>query len=92
MLEQALESDDHYYGLVPADPGSRQLYDQLDVSAPPTVALYPIRVKGRTVALLYMDNGPHPLPLPDAPTMQRLTAKAGLAFQILLLRNKLREV
>ncbi len=92
MLEQALESQDHYYGLVPADPGSREVYDRLGVSAPPTVALYPVRVKGRTVALLYMDNESQPLPLPDAPTMQRLTAKAGLALEILLLRNKLRDI
>ena len=54
--------------------------------------LVPIVLKERTVALLYLDGDDGPLPRPDIPMMRRVAAKAGLAFEMLLLRNKLREI
>lgn len=92
MLEAALEADEYFYGAVPPDAGSRELYETLDAGVPPTVALFPIRVRDRAVALLYLDNDTQPLPPPDATMVRRLTLKAGLALEILILRNKLRGI
>jgi hypothetical protein len=52
----------------------------------------PIVVKDRTVALFYLDGDDAPLVRPDIQLMRRVAAKTGLAFEMLLLRNKLREI
>ena len=49
-------------------------------------------VKERTAALLYLDAEADPLPHPNIPMMLRVTAKAGFAFELLLLRSKIREI
>ena len=54
--------------------------------------ILPLSVRSRVVALLYMDNDTDPIDKPDIPTMRRLAVKAGLAFELLLLRRKLEEL
>jgi hypothetical protein len=54
--------------------------------------ILPIVVKERTAALLYLDGDDGPLPRPDIPLMRRVAAKTSLAFELVLLRNKLRDV
>jgi hypothetical protein len=54
--------------------------------------ILPIPVKSRIAAVLYLDDDDRPLPRPDIPLMRRVAVKAGLAFEILLLRGKLRKV
>jgi hypothetical protein len=39
-----------------------------------------------------MDEGERPLTRPNIPLMRRVAAKAGLGFELLLLRGKLREI
>jgi hypothetical protein len=92
LFDAALQSRDFYFGVVPALPANRDLYTALGGRLPADVMLLPIVLKERTVALLYLDGDDGPLPQPDIPLMRRVAAKAGLAFEMLLLRNKLREI
>jgi hypothetical protein len=92
LFDTALQSRDFYFGVVPSLPANRDLYTALGGRLPANVMLFPVIVKERTVALLYLDGDDAPLPRPDIPLMRRVAAKAGLAFEMLLLRNKLREI
>ena len=92
IFDTALGSRNFYFGVVPALPANRDLYTVLGGRLPATVLLIPIRVKERTAALLYMDGDDQPMMRPDIALMLRVAAKAGLAFELLLLRNKLREI
>jgi len=92
LFDTALQSRDFYFGVVPTLPANRDLFTALGGRLPANVMLLPVIVKERTVALLYLDGDDRPLPHPDIPLMRRVAAKAGLAFEMLLLRNKLREI
>jgi hypothetical protein len=92
ILDSALASRDFYFGVVPELAANRDLYSVLGGSLPSAVLILPVRVKDRTAALLYLDEGDRPLTRPDIPLMRRVAAKAGLAFELLLLRTKLRGV
>jgi len=92
LFDTALQSRDFYFGVVPSLPANRDLFTALGGRMPANVMLLPVIVKERTVALLYLDGDDGPLARPDIPLMRRVAAKAGLAFEMLLLRNKLREI
>ena len=92
VFDSALQSRDFYFGVVPGLPANRDLYTALGGRLPSNVMLLPVLVKERIVALLYLDNESEPLSRPDIPLMRRVAAKASLAFELVLLRNKLREI
>lgn len=92
LFDTALESRDFYFGAVPALPANRDLYAALGGRLPASVMLLPIVLKERTIAFLYLDGDDGPLPQPDIPLMRRVAVKAGLAFELVLLRNKLSEI
>lgn len=92
LFDTALQSRDFYFGVVPAFPANRDLYAGLGGRLPASVMLLPIVLKERTVALLYLDGDDGPLPQPDLPLMRRVAVKTGIGFEMLLLRNKLREI
>ncbi len=92
VLDTALRSRNFYFGVVPPLPGNRDLYTVLGGRMPAMVLVLPILVKERMAALLYLDDDDRPMTRPDIPLMRRVTAKAGVALEILLLRNKLREI
>lgn len=92
LFDTALGSRDFYFGVVPALPPNRDLYTALGGRLPASVLILPIVVKERTVALLYLDDDDERMLNPDIATMRRVAMKAGLAFEMLLLRNKLREI
>ncbi len=92
VFDAALRSRDFYFGVVPPLPANRDLYTVLGGRLPATALVLPIQVKNRTAALLYLDDDERPMTRPDIPSMRRVSAKAGLAFEILLLRNKLRGI
>ncbi len=56
---------------------------------PQEIALFPIQIRNRVAALLYLDGGEQTLPPLDSALFGRACAKAGMAFEILLLRHKL---
>ena len=85
-------AEEFYLGPVPPLPANKDLFSLLGGRLPPSILVVPIRLKGRTVALLYLDNDGNPITEPDLPLMRRIAGKAGIAFEILLLRGKLREL
>jgi hypothetical protein len=92
LLDVALNSREFFFGVVPPLPPNQDLYSALGGKLPAMAMVVPISVKGRTVALLYLDDEDRPITQPDIPAMRRAAAKAGLAFEILLLRAKLRKL
>ncbi len=92
IFDTALQSRDFYFGVVPQLPANGDLYTAMGGRLPANVMLLPIVVNKRTVALLYIDDDDNPMPHPDIPALRRVAAKAGLAFEMLLLRNKMREI
>jgi hypothetical protein len=92
VFDAALRCRDFYFGVVPPLPANRDLYTVLGGRLPAMALVLPIQVKNRTAALLYLDDDERPMTHPDISAMRRVTAKAGLAFEILLLRNKLRGI
>ncbi len=92
VFDTALRSRDFYFGVVPPLPTNRDLYTVLGGRMPAMALVLPIHVRDRTIALLYLDDDDRPMTRPDIPLMRRVTAKAGLAIEILLLRQKLREL
>lgn len=89
VLDSLLDGSEFYLGAVPPLPANRDLFSALGGKLPPMVMLLPIRLRGRIVAILYLDDDTDVLERPDVPLMRRVVDKAGLAFEILLLRNKL---
>lgn len=93
LLDQFLDSGKSFYlGPVPPLPANRDLYSLLGGSLPPAAMILPLKVLTRVVALLYLDNDTDAIDDPDIPSMHRLAAKAGLAFELILLRRKLVEL
>ena len=92
LFDQVVAADKSFYlGPVPPLPANRDLFSLLGGSLPPVAMILPLKVRSRIVALLYLDNDTDPIDDPDIPTMRRLAAKAGMAFELLLLRRKLEE-
>ncbi len=52
--------------------------------------ILPITVRSKVVCFLYGDNGDEPIGNPPMAELRRLVAKAGLAFQVYLLKSKIR--
>lgn len=84
-------SGESYVGPVPPLPANRDLYTALGGRLPHHVMIVPISVSGRISAYLYLDGDDRPIDRPDLPTLRRVAAMTGLAFEMLLLRTKLRE-
>ena len=87
-----MNSREFFFGVVPPLPPNQDLYSALGGRLPAMAMVVPISVKGRTVALLYLDDEERPITQPNIPAMRRASAKAGLAFEILLLRAKLQKL
>ena len=92
VFDAALGSRDFYFGVVPPLPGNRDLYTVLGGRMPAMALVLPILVRERKAALLYLDDDERPMTRPDIHLMRRVTAKAGLALELLLLRQKLRGI
>ncbi len=92
VFDVALEAKEFYLGPVPPLPANKDLFSLLGGRLPPTILVVPIHLKGRAVAALYLDDDGNAITAPDLPLMRRVAAKAGIAFEILLLRGKLRNL
>lgn len=80
---------DHYYGPVSDQPANTRLFLDLGFPAPERALLVPLLIKERPTVILYADNAADLATAPDIPTLRRLLAKASLALEILILKNKI---
>ena len=87
LLQDLADSGRAYIGPVPA--ASESLLRALSDPPPLEVAVVPVRVKERTVALLMGDNpGELSLAVPLG-ELQLIANRAGVAFEILILKTKI---
>ncbi len=79
-----------WLGPIPEMPRNMDLVAGLGGAAPKDCFILPIKVREKTVCFLYCDNGEDGvggLPMAD---LRRLAAKAGLAFQVYIMKSKIR--
>ncbi len=79
-----------WLGPIPEMPRNMELVAGLGGAAPKDCFILPIMVREKTICFLYCDNledGVGGLPMAD---LRRLAAKAGLAFQVYIMKSKIR--
>jgi len=80
----------HYLGPVPPLPSIRRFYQDLSLPMPKAAFLLPIQIKEKTTSILYGDGaGEDDLRALDVHAFERLSQKASLALQMLILRGKI---
>jgi len=86
FLRHGVES---YLGPVPDLPANTRFFFDLGCTAPARAFLAPVVIKGRPTLVVYADNEAETEWNPDLPAFRRLLAKAALALEILILKNKI---
>jgi len=87
-----LQGVEFWLGPLPTMPRNSDLVFALGGEPPKDCYIIPVKVRDRAVCFLYGDNmedGVKGLPLAE---LKRLAAKAGLAFQVYLLKGKIRQI
>ncbi len=77
-----------YLGPIPDTPENARMIAGLGGGSPSSALLLPVIMMGRVVAVIYVDGGTQPVGdrLAD---LQKLIGKATIAFEILILKNKI---
>lgn len=88
VLKTVIESRSYYLGPLPRSPFNSMMIQTMGGAVPETSLLVPLSIAGRIVGILYVDGkglnlGEHLFDL------QKLTAGASMAFEILVLKNKI---
>ncbi len=87
-----VQGAEFWLGPLPEMPRNLEIVLGLGGTPPTECFVLPIRMREKTVCLLYFDNignGVAGLPMPD---LRRLGSKASLAFQVYLLKSKIRNL
>ncbi|MCG8462226.1 MAG: hypothetical protein MI919_38570 [Holophagales bacterium] len=74
------------------EPAHRKLASCWGGELPAECLLVPIRLRDRLVSVLYCDQGSRPLEDFDIEPFHRLALKAAMAFELCILRKKIRDV
>lgn len=83
-----LDTQAHYLGPLPSDPLHVEFLERLGRPSPRAVLIVPIRIKNRTVALLYGENGQHTIAPRLAADLMLFTTHVQGALEGLLMRKK----
>jgi len=88
VLKTVVDSQSYLLGPIPSSGANLALTSHLGKPVPGSALLLPLVLMGRVVALMYVDDPERNLAeyLPD---LQALAAKARLAFELLILHNKI---
>ena len=81
-----------WLGPLPGLPANQELISVLGGKAPRDCLVLPISLRSKIVGYLYVDNLDSGVAGTPVAEMKRLTAKAGLAFEVYILKNKIRMV
>lgn len=87
VLKTVAESKSYYLGPLARTPFNSMLLQQLGGQVPGVVMLVPLVMMGRVVAILYVDGVENPGE--RLFELQKLVAKTSMAFDILVLKNKI---
>ena len=82
------QSKSFFMGPMPATPANQAIMEALGGGTPFNNLLVPLTMMGRVVAVLYVGGGGAPLDR-KLPEIQKLIAKATMAFEILILKSKI---
>jgi hypothetical protein len=88
VLRMVADSKTHYLGPMPISPCNSRISAALGGSPPKQQLLAPLLMMGRVVAVLYVDGGNGQLD-ESIPELLKLLAKGTMAFEILILKNKI---
>ncbi len=91
VLKTAVESKSYFLGPVPQSGANLALTTCLGKPAPKTALLLPMSMLGRVVGLIYVDDTSTDISQ-SVLDLQQLTSKALMAFEILILHNKILRV
>ncbi|HTP64984.1 MAG TPA: hypothetical protein VMJ66_06300 [Geobacteraceae bacterium] len=88
VLKIVNEGKSFYLGPIPDTPDNAKMLAGMGGHRPEAALLVPLSIMGRVVAILYVDGGRCPVGerLGD---LQKLVLKMGMAFEILILKNKI---
>lgn len=88
VLKTVAEARSFYLGPIPRAPFNSMLLQEIGGRVPESALLVPVQMMGRVVGILYVDSPG--VALGDGLyELQKLTAKAAMAFEILVLKNKI---
>jgi hypothetical protein len=88
VLKTAVESKSYFLGPVPQSGANLALTTFLGKPAPTTALLLPMSMMGRVVGLIYIDDASVDISRAVI-DLQQLSSKALMAFEILILQNKI---
>jgi hypothetical protein len=88
VLKVVTDGKSFYLGAIPETAENTRMLAGIGCEAPSSALLIPLMLMGRVVAIVYLDGGKEPLAnrLAD---LQKLVGKAAMAFEILILKNKI---
>jgi hypothetical protein len=88
ILKVVNDGKSFYLGPIPDTTGNARMLAGIGGVKPSSALLLPLTIMGRVVAIIYVDGGKEPIAtrLTD---LQKLVGKAGMAFEILILKNKI---
>jgi hypothetical protein len=79
-----------WLGTLPPMPRNADIGSALGSDPESGCMILPVTVRSKVVCFLYGDNRSEPLGSPPMAELRRLTTKAGLAFQVYLMKSKIR--
>jgi hypothetical protein len=88
VLKIVVDGKSFFLGPIPASQANQPLIEALGGVPKGTICLVPLLMMGKVVAILYVDSHAKNMN-EELPELQRLVAKASMAFEILILRNKI---
>lgn len=88
VLKVVTDGKSLYLGAITETPENSRMLLEMGGHAPSSALLIPLMLMGRVVAILYVEGGKIPLAnrLAD---LQKIVGKAAMAFEILILKNKI---
>lgn len=88
VLQVVAQSRSYYLGPVPANRHNSRIFQNFGGKLPETALFVPLLMMGRAVAVLFVDR--QGIALGERIfELQKLTAKAAMSFEILILKNKI---
>jgi hypothetical protein len=88
VLKVVTEGKSFYLGAIPDSTGNSLMISEMGGDTPSSALLLPMMLMGRVVSIVYVEGGKEPLANRLA-ELQKLVGKAAMAFEILILKNKI---
>jgi hypothetical protein len=88
VLKVVTEGKSFYLGAIPGTTGNSLMISQMGGDTPSSALLVPMMLMGRVVSVVYVEGGKESLANRLA-ELQKLVGKAAMAFEILILKNKI---